>query len=497
MKRPHILLITTDEQHRDTIYSPVRPYTLPGLDKLRESATSYDCAYSASPVCLPARCTFMTGLYPYHSGCISNHMGATLPRSIPNLFSCLKAAGYHTSMHGKCHFIPVPYPATRSDVTQEYEHFIAYYESLGMDHLDLQDDKNNSLWYYDHYSKELEQKNLLRPYRETYHGKKQDSPLPEFPLSPEDHPDAWVGRKALEWIARQDPQTPQFTWVSFSGPHYPMDVPGVWYDRVDMEKDMPRRWKDGEREDTGKLHRNGFYGPGTTEGSGGAPGGAQKEYTEEYWKKWRLKYYANIVQIDDCIRQIIQLAEQKYGDNLMIIFTSDHGDMMGNHSLWGKNHSLYEDVIRIPLLVRYPGQKNKEQRHEIVNSVDIFPTILQWAGCRTVNCDGLPLEKICRHGGRDVIISCCANRIALIHDGIKLCRNRYEKTGEIYTELYDLKNDPYEFDNLWAKPEGENFKHKMVKLLEGLEKKDESLSRLFYQGGDQKPYWYKNENDNL
>ena len=490
-KKPHILLITTDEQHRDTIFSPQRPYTLPGLDGLCETAVCYQNAYSSSPVCLPARCTLMTGLYPFRSGCCSNQLGATLPLSLPNLFTCLKKAGYHTSMHGKCHFIPVPYPATRGDCTQEYQHFIQYYRSLGMDHLDLQDDKNNSLWYYDHFAKELEAEDLLAPYRETYHSKGQPFSLPEFPLPPQYHPDSWVGRKAMEWIEKQDPETPQFTWVSFSGPHYPMDVPACWYDRVDMTKDMPRIWREGEWDDPGKLHRNGFFGPGTTEGSGNAPGGAQQAFTEEYWVRWRKKYYANIVQIDDAIRQIINLARKQYGDNLMIVFTSDHGDMMGNHGLWGKNHSLHEDVIRIPLMIQYPGQHDRQERTQLVSSVDILPTILEQAGCELPPCDGRPLEKVVRDGGREVIISSCAHRVAVIRDGWKLCRNRYERTGKLYLELYHLDTDPHEFENLWDSPEAAGLREEMMALLSQLEQEDHLISRLFQEESSLKPYWYQ------
>ena len=94
-KRPGILFITTDEQHIDTVYRTDMPYALPALHGLMACSDVYRDAYSASPVCLPARCTWMTGLSPYRSGCISNHFGASLPLpdQIPNLFTCLKEAG--------------------------------------------------------------------------------------------------------------------------------------------------------------------------------------------------------------------------------------------------------------------------------------------------------------------------------------------------------------------------------------------------------------------
>lgn len=144
MNTPHILFITTDEQHLRTLSCcGAKTGTTPGLDALAESSDVYETAYTVSPVCLPARCAFMTGMYPHHSGSISNIFGASLSLEHPNLFTELKKQGYRTALCGKCHFIPVPYPATRGDMTLEYEHFIAYYRLLGMDKLRLQDDKNN------------------------------------------------------------------------------------------------------------------------------------------------------------------------------------------------------------------------------------------------------------------------------------------------------------------------------------------------------------------
>lgn len=494
MEKPSILFITTDEQHRSTVMEKERPFSLPGLDGLLGCSDIYENAYSASPVCLPARCSLMTGMYPHCSGSVSNIFGASLSRQFPNLFTCLKSAGYTTSMHGKCHFIPVPYPATRADVTLEYEHFSDYYRSLGMDHLDLQDDKNNSLWYYDDFSKELEQKDLLTAYRKAYHGAKPPFVIEDFPLKKENHPDSWVGRKALEYLDCCRADSPHFMWVSFSGPHYPMDAPNDYLNTVDMTRDLPRYVKDGEWEDKTKLHRNSYYGPGGTEGSGNAPGGAQKEFNDAYWEMWRRRYYANIVQIDGYIDKIIKKARKIWGDNLTVIFTCDHGDMMGNHGLWGKNHSLHEDVIRIPLLVSRHGQKNARRITQTVSSLEIFPTVLSAAGAKIPErCDGMPLNKMTKSGGREYIISECDNRVAVISGGIKLCLNVYERTGELYRELYDLNSDPHEFINLYNDPAYEKHREKLYRILERHEQSEGLLSTVFYTN-DKKPYWFNGEN---
>ena len=252
------------------------------------------------------------------------------------MFTELKKQGYRTALHGKCHFIPVPYPATRPDMTLEYEHFIAYYRSLGMDALTLQDDKNNSLWYYDDYAKTLAKKDMLTTCRYEAHVNPENHGYYDFPFEAEMHPDAWTGSRAIEDIEHCDSSRPNFIWVSFSGPHYPVDTPRSYTDRIDTAKMGGRIFREDEWNDESKYHYRGYHGPGTTEGSKKAKDGAQKNYSEEYWQSWRRRYFGNIALIDEKIGEILRAARKKFGADLMVVFTADHGEMMGNHSLWGK-----------------------------------------------------------------------------------------------------------------------------------------------------------------
>ena len=449
----NILLITTDEQHLRTLSAYGCPLGItPNLDALAKTSDLYENAYTVSPVCLPARCSIMTGMYPHRSGSISNIFGASLSREYPNLFTEMKKMGYLTALHGKCHFIPVPYPATRADMTLEYEHFISYYKSLGMDKLSLQDDKNNSLWYYDDYSKQLSKEGMLSRCRYEAHVNSENHGYYDFPFESSYHPDAWVGQRALDDIESRSADGKNFLWVSFSGPHYPIDTPREYTERVDMSLMEKRIFKDGEWDDESKYHRRGFYGPGTTEGSGSAKDGAQKNYTEEYWDEWRRRYFGNIALIDEWIGKIISAAREKFGDDLVIMFTTDHGEMMGNHSLWGKNGSLFEDVLRIPLVVSRKGQTEGRRINETVSSLEFFPTLLSFAGAYVDcdKCDGNTLENTVAMGGRDYIISECDNRVAIIKDKIKLEINRINLVTDKFFELYDLEMDPYEFENRYS-----------------------------------------------
>ena len=484
--KPSILFITTDEQHIETISSfGAKTHATPNIDSLINRSNVYTQAYSASPVCLPARCAWMTGLYPHHSNCISNVFGASLPREHANIMTELKKQGYKTSLHGKAHFVPVPYLATRKDLTLEYEHVIAYYERLGIDTLNLQDDKNNSMWFYDHYAKEMETLGLLKKYRdEGQINYVKHLGVFDFPCGGEYHPDAWVGRKASEYIASCG-DSPEFVWVSFSGPHYPIDTPAEYTNKVDMSLDSGRIFRDGEWDDPTKYHANGFHGPGTTEGSACAESGAQKNYTEEYWTRWRQAYFGNVVLIDEMVGQIVSAARAKWGENLLIVFTADHGDLMGNHSLWGKNGSLHEDVLRVPLTVCSPGQKKRQDFPQMVSSLDVFPTILETAGAPVPPCDGMTLEAQCRAGGRPYVLSMCEDRVAIIKDGIKLEHNLYKRNDTMYKELYDLTTDPHEFVNQYSNPQ--YAKH--VQELENMLEQEEGLLCKIFFNGDVNPYW--------
>ena len=487
MNKPHILFITTDEQHLCTLSCyGAGTGTTPNLDALADCSDVYETAYTVSPVCLPARCAFMTGMYPHHSGSISNIFGASLSLEHPNLFTELKKQGYRTALCGKCHFIPVPYPATRGDMTLEYEHFIAYYRLLGMDKLRLQDDKNNSLWYYDDYAKELARQGMLRACRYEAHENPANHGYYDFPFDSSMHPDAWTARQALDDIESRDPGEPNFLWVSFSGPHYPVDTPREYIDRIDPAKMEPRAFRDGEWDDPTKYHARGYHGPGTTEGSGHAKDGAQKNYTEEYWTEWRRRYLGNIALIDEWIGKITAAARAKFGDELAIVFTTDHGEMMGNHSLWGKNGSLFEDVLRIPLIVHSPGQREGRRIPETVSSLEIFPTLLDFAGAPIPPAaDGMTLGEMVRSGGRPFILSECDNRAAVVKDGVKLEINRDGLRGKTYRELYDLKDDPHEFENRYADPRYAD----TVRALEGLLEAEPYLMETVFRAPDGADYW--------
>lgn len=487
----NIIFLTTDEQHiRSLSYYGAAGLSTPNIDMLLREGENYTNAYTVSPVCLPSRCSWMTGMSPHCNGSLSNNYGASLSLQYPNLFTELKKAGYHTSLHGKCHFVPVPYAATRPDRTYEYEHFLNYYRSLGIDCLDVEDGKNVSVWFYDDYGKYLEKHDMLYEYKKQIQRTPSNKCVFDFPFDSEDHPDVWTGRKAIERIETA-PDGDNFVWCSFAGPHYPVDTPAEYTEMVDETKMDCRVFSPTEYDVDNKFHFNGYHGPGTTEGSNHAEDKAQKNFNEEYWRRWKRHYLGNVVLIDSMIGRIKAAAEKKWKDNYIIIFTSDHGEMMGNHSLWGKNGSLFEDVLRVPLAI-YDPEKKGSCHNERVSSLDVFPSIMKIAGVTPHDkCEGRALDEIVNEGGRDIIFSECENRIAVLKGNYKLEWNFYEPRGKMYREFYDLGIDPNEFMNLYYDPEYKKIIEELESFLEEKEKKEGLLSSVFYDFKS-RPYYLNN-----
>lgn len=473
-KKPHILLVTTDELRKDALscYGNEAVST-PNIDRLAAEGVRFDRAYAVSPWCLPSRCAILTGLYPHRSGAYSNFRKCELSADIPNLFSVLGKHGYRTAMFGKCHFAPVPYGDTRADRTLPYDAFKAYYESLGIDHLELQDDKQVSVWFYDDYAKELDRAGYLEAYRRaTWDVEEERRKVFRFPGPAEWHPDSWVGRKAEAYIDRYEEDAPLFAWVSFSGPHYPFDPPAEYLDRVDMSKDAPRRLKPGEFDDPARIHYRSWHGPGNIDGCHTAPDGASKNYTDTYWQRLRRNYYANLAQIDDYVGRVIEAARSRLGDDLLVIFTADHGEMLGHHGVWGKHDCAYEDVINVPLLVQFPDRPAPQTTDARVMLTGMLATCLAAAGLPAERTDGRDFRACMEDGGYAYTFA-EGEGFASVSDGTY----KYvytNKEGQEYAELFDRSADPDEFDNALDRPElaaelarlrGQLIRHLMPKVL--------------------------------
>lgn len=450
-ERPSILLITADELRRDGLgcYGGTAVAT-PNLDRLAASGTVYDNAYTASPWCLPSRASILTGLWPRHHGAYSNFRDARLSPELPSLYTTLRGAGYTTAHVGKCHYAPVPYGDTRPDRTLPYDDFREYYRSLGIDNLRLQDDKQVSVWFRDDYAEELDAAGHLAAYRAAVWNREYRKVF-TFPGPAEWHPDAWVGRNAAAAIREHPAGTPLFAWISFSGPHFPFDPPAEYLDRVDTSALGEPFIDPDEFASPDRLHYRSFHGPA----QGWMEGGGFHDRDSDYWRRLRHHYAANIALIDDQIGAILDAARERFGDNVAVVFTCDHGEMLGNHGFWGKNNGYYQDVLNVPLIWRRPARSGAGTRSDRLTSlVDLYPTLTATAEAADVaspdearHPDGLHLDG---PGHQQVFAE--GERFLTVTDGdYKLVYAHREDRD--YLELFDLRGDPHETRNLAGRPE--------------------------------------------
>lgn len=449
-----IVLITADELFRGSLgcYGATGLST-PNIDALASRGVRYDRAYTVSPWCLPSRASMITGLLPHNSGAYSNFRDIRLDASLPNVYNQLSAAGYRTLHVGKCHYAAVPYGKSQPGVTHPNPELPHYYESLGIDDLVLQDDKNVSTWFWDDYSRELDDAGHLEAYRAEYWADNGMCSL--FPGPVEWHPDAWVGRKAAERITDHAGDQPLFAFVSFSGPHWPHDPPESYLDRVDMSAVWDRHVQVGELDDPGRIHHRSYHGRGGIDGCWGAEDGACINYDDEYWQKMRHYYLATVALIDDQVGQILDAVDARFGDDALIVFTTDHGEMLGNHGLWGKNNCAYEEVWNIPLIAAGPGIESGAVEESIVTNLELFPTLLAAADAPVPTNDGDDLAELCAAGGRDHVVAEGEGFVAVTDGTVKWIRVRQPRDSgkhRFHDELLDRASDPHEFEDRYRDP---------------------------------------------
>jgi arylsulfatase A-like enzyme len=446
MASPHILLITCDELRADLLpcYGGDLIAT-PHLDALAAGGLVCDAAYAPSPVCLPSRCSILTGQHPHRHGAYSNFREERLDPRRPNLYNLLRGAGYHTAHVGKCHYTAAPYHLTRRDATIDREPVKDFYLSLGLDHLDLNNGKNNSIWFWNDYSRELEGAGLLATYRETVWANQSTGKTFAFPGPQEWHPDWWCMRKAVDHLRTCDPAKPTFLWVSFPGPHYPHDPPAAYLDRVDASRLPLLRGDPAEFARRDRMQFDAFHGNRGWRGCEGMPGfpGGYAALGEADWRRIQHHYLANIALLDDLIGRTVAEARARLGDDLVVIVTADHGDNMGAHRLWAKNACCYDEVLRVPFVVHGGGFATGRSASR-VGLIDLLPTCCELAGLDVPpRRDGRSLRTSLADGGHGIMVA-SMDRLLIVHD--ERWKLSIDQQDGLH-ELYDRASDPGEYVN--------------------------------------------------
>lgn len=305
---PNILFITDDQHRYDWLEMAGGPVQTPALMQLAREGVWHRNAFSVCPLCMPARCSFHTGLYAHQHGVTRNFRN--WPLGLPTFPQVLQQKGYHTAAIGKVHvYEAVPEKLDLSTVRTQVM-------SLGYDELIEVAGKQMPYSGVDcDWSHDMASRGLLETYREN-----RQEPLP-FPLPEELFHDTWTGDRCVKWLRDCPTDRPFYLWAGFSSPHPPYQAPAS------------------------ALARHS---------SSGQPFCIDND-TPGDWPQRRAHYSAMVEEIDKQVGRLLTVLEERgLLDDTLVIFTSDHGEMLGDHELAGKCYS-YDPAVRVPLLVRFPS----------------------------------------------------------------------------------------------------------------------------------------------
>ena len=436
--RPNILFLISDQHRPDAMgcYGSPLPVT-PNLDRLAREGVVFDNCYVQNPLCCPSRYSVLTGRYPHAHRVRSNWYG---PREGEVSFGHrLGRAGYRSAMIGKMHLTPwsdtfgfdgriIAEAKFHTDCPDDYQSFLLKH---GWDRRRL----------YDMASEEYLTFCTAVPSR----------------VDVDLHIDSFVGRSVCEYLRRVE--GPFCAFASFLSPHNPIDPPAP-YDAMFLDAPFPpRNMGEGEvarkpREAYEYINRRLGW-PYRTD-----------EIPDQVLHRMRAFYYGTCTLIDDWVGRIVQvLKERGLYDDTVLVYSSDHGELMGDHGLVFKQ-TFYEQSVRVPLLVHWPHRFAPARVTDLVEWIDLFPTFCELGGAHPgAGNQGRSLMPLLegRPGARGREAAFSEN-----YFGRMVRHDRYKMVyypGKPYGELYDLEEDPQEQNNLWDLLEGSPVKRRLKELL--------------------------------
>ncbi len=451
MTPPNILWICTDQQRYDTISALGNPLIrTPAIDRLVHGGVAFTNAFCQSTVCTPSRASFLTGRYPRTTGCRQN--GQTIPPSERLISRLLADAGYICGLAGKQHL------SSCSDGKVEIRQDV-FYHIFHWSHLPQPD------WPENGYTQWLASQG--KTWEELYSGPSTNYIKEGVPAKY--HQTTWCATKAVEFIHEQKGKPWLFSFNCFD-PHHPFDPPPEYMAKYKPE-DMPLpKYREGELQDKTAYQRMDHKWAHNTPGDFHVAA-----MTDDDRRQVTAAYYAMVELIDDQVDRMLKaLEETNQVENTLVIFMSDHGEMLGDHGLYYKGPHFYEAAVRVPLVFRWPGHFQENlQVTGLIELVDIVPTLLQFAGLEIPEAiQGRSLLPLCEGKAdpahhRDYVY--CEYYNAWTHKRSygTMMRTPAEKIAVYHGidegELYDLENDPDEFTNLYRRPEETQRRHRLLK----------------------------------
>ncbi len=488
---PNILLITSDQQHYSTLGAVNDRIRTPALDRLCAEGTRFDRCYCPNPTCTPTRASIVTGMYPSQHGAWS--LGTKLFEDVPTVGDLLQDAGYATTLVGKAHFQPLATePGYESLECQPILRDLDFWRSFhgpwyGFEHVEVARMHGDESHAGQHYAIWMEERGLKdwRDYFQAWppepdrKGKRQhywEAEERVWRIPEQMHYTRWTGERTRAAIERAAAaERPFFAWASFHDPHPPYVVPEPWATMYRPEDMVPGSLTPGEHEknplafrltqdpDASAKFRDHFF-----EDHGIHGGHCQKRDPEEIKKDMAIYYGMTSFMDDEIGRTLDTLEGLGLAQNTLVVFTTDHGHFLGQHGLVAKGPFHYEDMLRLPMIVRWPGRVPAGKVSTAIQNLIDYPVTFLAAADVPVpgEMTGLNQLETWSGGGAARTWSITENRHTLTNVHLRTYVNdRYKITvwrkGED-GELFDLREDPGEVNNLWHEPSAQALKGRLL-----------------------------------
>ena len=473
-KCPNILWIMTDQHRADYLGFMGHPFVqTPHLDRLAESGVVFENAFCQSPVCMASRASLFTGRYP-ETVCMRG--GAVLPPRETTTPEVFRRNGYRTGAFGKVHLTPEVFTkrVLKRDVpTLDLRHF-AEAAKLGP----IPDDPfKRNYGFEEHVGCEDRLQGLFEEWVARQRPDLLNQPKTPCPGGPRDcfvspfpsalHQSTFIASQAESFIRRNANSAPWFAFCSFIAPHHPFEAPSDQIARYDFAQIPPPDAEKPDRPDLVPEPACGAFGEMAT-------------WNEEIRRRIVLHYCASISLIDDNVGRLVKALEDTgQMEDTIVLFVADHGEFLGRHSLIRKPSIHYDETLRVPLMLRLPGNGSGGRRVKgLVELVDVHPTLLGLAGLEAnPGCQGRDWSRMIATGdpiGRPDICSDFKRRDTslLPRDGPYMaCQtlrterwklNIYPTASPAFGQLFDLNADPGERNNLYDSPSHKGDKEEML-----------------------------------
>jgi arylsulfatase A-like enzyme len=468
--RKNVIVFCTDQQRADSLGCTGNRFArTPNIDALAARGVLYANHFATNPVCMPSRASFVTGRCTFAHRVLDN--GIWLPPGELTMPEVFRRHGYVTASFGKLHFQTYKsYPGDRSMES------MARWESGELD-----------AWTGPYYGFE---KVLLT----TAHGegcgghygrwRKKNFPRlslgPENAQSPEKYPtlhswksnvpleayhSTWVADRAVEYLDSVAGR-PFYLNVSFPDPHSPFTPPAPYSTMFDSVKFDPPHAVEGENDAKPLPYRAAMTGRPF-----GRDGGARlyAEFTGAAYTQVLAHTHGMIALVDDCVGRVLaKLDSLGLGDNTLVVFTSDHGDFLGDHHMLYKGQLPCKSLLEVPLIIADPAAPSGRVDY-VSSNVDVMPTLLSRCGIDVPGrVQGVVLPEAGERPARDWAFEAGWSKVAPEYHHFTVYTRQFRVSYFPYLddgELYDLESDPYEHRNLYHEPAFSSRRESMMQLL--------------------------------